>query len=72
MKNAVPISALAVVLVTRAVCFGADSDNGFKPLFNGKDLTGWKLRRPDGHQSWSVKDSHIDHRPAPETKDVAD
>jgi hypothetical protein len=34
--------------------FAAD-EAGFKPLFNGKDLTGWKLRRPDGHKSWSVK-----------------
>lgn len=25
-------------------------------LFNGKDLTGWKLRHPDGKQSWSVVD----------------
>ncbi|MCX6928584.1 MAG: DUF1080 domain-containing protein [Verrucomicrobia bacterium] len=32
----------------------ADADNGFKPLFNGKDTSGWKLRRPDGHNSWSV------------------
>ena len=32
----------------------ADADNSFKPLFNGKDVTGWKLRRPDGHNSWSV------------------
>jgi type 1 glutamine amidotransferase len=29
---------------------------GFRPLFNGKDLTGWKLRRADGHPSWTVKD----------------
>src|ERR1041385_7007034 len=29
---------------------------GFHPLFNGKDTTGWKLRRPDGHNSWSVED----------------
>ena len=25
-------------------------------LFNGKDLSGWKLRHPDGKQSWSVVD----------------
>src|SRR5258708_3382646 len=28
---------------------------GFRPLFNGKDTTGWKLRRPDAHNSWSVE-----------------
>jgi hypothetical protein len=32
----------------------ADAEDGFRPLFNGKDMTGWKLRRADGHKSWSV------------------
>ena len=32
----------------------ADADNGFQPLFNGKDTTGWKLRRAGAHSSWSV------------------
>ena len=32
----------------------ADSKEGFRPLFNGKDLTGWKLRNPAAHNSWSV------------------
>src|SRR5207249_3152401 len=31
-------------------------DAGFKPLFNGKDLTGWHLRRPDAQSSWTVAD----------------
>jgi hypothetical protein len=31
------------------------ADSGFKPLFNGKDTTGWHLRRKDGHNSWSVE-----------------
>jgi hypothetical protein len=34
----------------------ADDEAGFHPLFNGRDLAEWKLRHPDGHQSWSVKD----------------
>ena len=28
---------------------------GFKPLFNGIDRTGWKLRRAEGHDSWSIE-----------------
>jgi hypothetical protein len=32
------------------------AEGGFQPLFNGKDLTGWKLRKTDGTPSWSVKD----------------
>ena len=32
----------------------ADTESGFRPLFNGKDITGWKLRHADGNTSWSV------------------
>jgi uncharacterized protein len=35
---------------------GLESDDGFRPLFNGKDLTGWKLRDPNGRQSWTVQE----------------
>lgn len=45
------ITALALTLTT----FAADSEDGFKPIFNGKDTTGWKLRRPDGHNSWTIE-----------------
>ena len=34
----------------------ADDDKDFKPLFNGKDLTGWHLRKKDGFNSWKVED----------------
>lgn len=45
----------AFSLVMACAAFGAAADDaGFKPLFNGKDLTGWKLRNPSGHNSWSV------------------
>jgi hypothetical protein len=32
----------------------AADDGGFVPLFNGKDTTGWKLRNPAGHNSWTI------------------
>jgi len=32
------------------------ADSGFRPLFNGKDTSGWKLRNPNGNNSWNVKD----------------
>jgi len=28
---------------------------GWLPLFNGKDLAGWHLRKPDGPDLWKVK-----------------
>ena len=47
------LTTLAALLL--AVTALAD-DAGFKPLFNGKDLTGWHLRRPDAENSWTVAD----------------
>jgi type 1 glutamine amidotransferase len=32
---------------------------GFKPLFDGKDLNGWHLRHKDGKQSWSVQNGNL-------------
>jgi hypothetical protein len=36
--------------------FSMAAEAGFVPLFNGKDTTGWHLRRKDGHNSWSAAD----------------
>lgn len=44
--------ALSALLLA-AAAGAAESD--FHPLFNGKDLSGWKLRNPNGHQSWTVQ-----------------
>lgn len=35
---------------------GIEDAEGFRALFNGKDLTGWKLRNANGKQSWKVED----------------
>jgi hypothetical protein len=50
-----------LILVTAAVAFcplltvqAADDESGFTPLFNGRDMTGWKLRNPHGNHSWSI------------------
>jgi uncharacterized protein len=36
-----------------------EAEAGYKSLFNGKDLTGWKLRNADGRNSWSVQDGML-------------
>ena len=46
---------LAVLSLLATTILAAD-EPGFVPLFNGKDTTGWHLRRKDGHNSWSVAD----------------
>ncbi|MBI5802671.1 MAG: DUF1080 domain-containing protein [Verrucomicrobia bacterium] len=53
MKNLVTLlTALALTTLT----FAADKEDGFKPIFNGKDTAGWKLRRATGHNSWTIED----------------
>lgn len=56
------------IVVTGAVVFAiaagilssyAADDEGFTPLFNGKDLTGWKLRNPNGKNFWVVEEGGV-------------
>ncbi len=37
----------------------AAPDDGFTPLFNGKDLTGWKVHSSLGEVPWSVEDGAL-------------
>ncbi|HXG46125.1 MAG TPA: DUF1080 domain-containing protein [Methylomirabilota bacterium] len=53
MKQLLSLTALFSLLAATAV---AADETGFRPLFNGKDTTGWQLRRKDGHNSWKVED----------------
>jgi hypothetical protein len=45
----------SALFVASTFCTLAADDNGFRPLFNGKDTTGWHLRHADGRNSWSVE-----------------
>ena len=47
------LSLVVLIAFTSTSAFAAEE--GFDPLFNGKDTTGWKLRRADGHNSWSIE-----------------
>jgi len=51
------VGMLASALVGTAF---ADDADGFKPLFNGKDLTGWVVPEGDGGH-WKVVDGVIDY-----------
>jgi hypothetical protein len=46
----------SALLITSTLCTIAADQDGFRPLFNGQDTTGWHLRHPDGRNSWSVED----------------
>ena len=52
MKTSFISFALVAISV---LCVRASDDEGFRPLFNGKDTTGWHLRHPQGRNSWSVE-----------------
>src|SRR5664280_2227056 len=55
MKNKMSLLVLsALVALGTLTLNAAAAESGFRPLFNGKDLTGWKLRHADGNKSWSV------------------
>jgi hypothetical protein len=56
----------AVIAALHAACAAAEekkAEEGFMPLFNGKDLTGWKTflanKDADPAKTWSVKDGVI-------------
>ena len=55
MKKTFLIAAAISFLTLAAGTQAADND-GFHPLFNGKDTSGWKLRNPKGHNSWTIED----------------
>jgi hypothetical protein len=46
---------LLLTTLTTALAANAADEEGFRPLFNGKDLTGWKLRNPKGENHWTVE-----------------
>lgn len=55
MKNMKTLLALTTLVILGPLAVtAADAGKGFQPLFNGKDVTGWKLRNPAGHNSWTV------------------
>lgn len=45
---------LLTLLLTAAIAVAADDEPGFKQLFNGKDLTGWRVRNPNATNVWKV------------------
>ena len=63
------ITTLLSIAALSMSVFAAEDDAGFKPLFNGKDTSGWKLRNESGHNAWKVVDgvlkNDIAHARAP-------
>ena len=60
------ILVLTAVVVCTTPFAGAQDEKGWIPLLNGKDLTGWHLRKPDGPNGWKVVD-HVTVNTPPST-----
>jgi hypothetical protein len=66
MKRSITLCALLVLVLNIAAAADAPPE-GFTPLFNGKDLAGWKVPQGDnGH--WKVVDGTIDYDARSEAK----
>ncbi len=66
MRKLTATTIAGLLVLAAAIAAGAD-DKGFKSLFNGKDLTGWKVPEGDnGH--WKVVDGVIDYDAQSEAK----
>jgi hypothetical protein len=54
MKTGISIAVVLAAAIASNLAIAADEE-GFRPLFNGKDLSGWHLRNASGRNSWSVE-----------------
>jgi len=64
-------SAVGLLAFAFAGAAVADDADGFKPLFNGRDLAGWTVPEGDGGH-WKVVDAVIDYDAQSETKGAKD
>ena len=53
-KHLVGFTTATLITIASVAFAAADDEKDFQPLFNGRDLTGWKLRHPNGNASWTV------------------
>ncbi|HEV7406612.1 MAG TPA: DUF1080 domain-containing protein [Chthoniobacteraceae bacterium] len=60
-------SLLSLAAVALLFTGNARADEGFTPLFNGKDLTGWHLRHEDKPGFWKVENGILKNDLAPGT-----
>jgi hypothetical protein len=60
MKSTIKLFTLIILTTTAPLGIrAADEEKDFTPLFNGKDLSGWHLRRDNGTHSWTVQSGGV-------------
>ena len=50
---------LPIVLGCSLVCSAPAQKTDFHPLFNGKDMTGWHVRKTEAHNAWRVENGEL-------------
>ena len=60
-RNLLSVALVCAISATAGLIRAAD-DDGFEPIFNGRDLSGWK----GNEEYWSVEDGAITARTTPE------
>ena len=48
------------MVIVASACL-AGEEEGWISLFNGKDLTGWKMRNPNAKETWKANDGVLDN-----------
>ena len=58
MRKTISTASVAILIVAAGVAAQAPKPdkNGWISLFNGKDLAGWRLRKADDPNGWTVKE----------------
>ena len=56
MKALFPFVAALACMAALGLTAAEKDAEGFRPLLNGKDTSGWRLRNPQGHNSWKIED----------------
>jgi hypothetical protein len=54
MRTICPVILGFVIAAISSASAAESVEPGFRPLFNGKDMTGWHVRHSDAHNCWSV------------------
>jgi hypothetical protein len=58
MNYQISFPTLAAVITAGALTVGQAADEGFRPLFNGRDLTGW-VNANCAPETWSARDGVV-------------
>src|SRR5262245_16410991 len=72
LKWLLSLAALAASAAAAQTLDPGEAEQGFKLIFNGKDMTGWKLRNPNGKNGWTITTDGVLSNKPPSTDLVSE